>query len=229
MRWAIGYGWSTSWPCPCLSRSWGSALRSGVTSGSPGICGAKRAEDGRTVSPQAFLTLLAVTAVALLGAVGVVAVQPRLSASSTISGDPMFNSLNQRIADLQKVAVQTVSYKATWEKRGGKWVATDHGSYPAKDGAVANVVDRLAAMTKVEPKTNNPDWYQYIQVGEPTGTPASGSGIRITGSAANGDVLVDTIVGSTSSSIAASHSRGGTFVRNMGQPQSWLVEGTLMI
>jgi hypothetical protein len=40
-------------------------------------------------------------------------------------------------------------------------------------------------------------------------------------------VLVDTIVGSESSTIAASHGRGGTFVRNMGQPQSWLVEGTL--
>jgi hypothetical protein len=181
------------------------------------------------LSPHAFLVLLAVTAIALLGAVGVVAVQPRLSANDTIAGGPMFNTLNQRIADLQKVAVQTSDYKAIWEKRVGKWVATDHGSYPAKDGAVANVIDRLAAMTKVEPKTDNPGWYQYIHVEEPTGTPNSAGGVRITASAANGDLLVDTIVGSESSTIAASHSRGGTFVRNMGQPQSWLVEGTLMI
>jgi hypothetical protein len=54
-------------------------------------------------------------------------------------------------------------------------------------------------------------------------------GTRVTASAANGDVLLDTIVGSMSSSIAASHSRGGTFVRNMGQAQSWLVEGTSAI
>jgi hypothetical protein len=197
--------------------------------GSPGICGANRAEDGRTVSPQAFLVLLAVTAIAFLGAVGVVAVQPRLSATSTVTGDPMFNSLTQRIADLQKVAVQTARYKATWAKRDGKWVATDHADYPAKDGAVAIVVNALAAMTKVEPKTDNPDWYQYIQVAEPTGKADAVQGIRITASAANGDVLVDTIVGSMSSTIAASHSRGGTFVRNMGQSQSWLVEGTVAI
>jgi len=161
--------------------------------------------------------------------VGVVALQPKLSAKDTIAGGPMFNNLNQRIADLQKVAVQTSSYKATWEKRGGKWVATDHGSYPGKDGAVVSVVNALAAMTKVEPKTDNPAWYQYIQVAEPAGKAESTEGIRVTASAANGDVLVDTIVGSMSSTIAASHSRGGTFVRNMGQAQSWLVEGTVAI
>ena len=101
------------------------------------------------MSPQAFLALLAVTAVALLGAVGVVAVQPKLPATNTISGAPMFNRLSQRIADLQKVAVQTVSYKATWEKRDGKWVATEHGGYPSKDGAVATVINALVAMTKL--------------------------------------------------------------------------------
>jgi hypothetical protein len=181
------------------------------------------------VSPRAFLVLLAVTAIALLGAAGVVAVQPRLSATNTVSGDPMFNSLNQRIADLQKVAVQTSTYKAAWEKRDGKWVATDHGDYPAKDGAVATVVNALAAMTKVEAKTDNPDWYKYIQVREPAGKSDAEEGIRITAAAANGDVLVDTIVGSMSSTISASHSRGGTFVRNMGQAQSWLVEGTVAV
>jgi hypothetical protein len=181
------------------------------------------------LSPRAFLVLLAVTVVAFLGAVGVVAFQPRLSTNDTLAGGPMFNSLSQRIADVQKVAVQTAAYKVTWEKRGGTWIATDHGSYPAKDGAVADVVDRLAAMTRVEPKTDNPDWYQYIQVGEPPGKPDSPAGIRVTASAANGGGLVDTIVGSESATIAASHSRGGTFVRNVGQAQSWLVEGTLMI
>jgi hypothetical protein len=181
------------------------------------------------LSPQGFLILLAVTAVALLGAVGVVAIQPKSSAYDTIGGGPMFNSLSQRIADVQKVAVQTAAYKVTFEKRGGKWVATDHGSYPVKDGAVADVIDRLAAMTRVEPKTDNPDWYQYIQVGEPPGKPDSPAGIRVTAWATNGDGLVDTIVGGESSTIAASHSRGGTFVRNVGQAQSWLVEGTLML
>ena len=181
------------------------------------------------MSPRAFIALLALTAVALLGAIAVVVVQPRQTATAAISGDPMFTSLSQRIADLQKVAVQTASYKATWEKRNDKWVASDHGDYPAKDGAVATLVNALAAMTKVEPKTDNPNWYQYIQVAEPTGKSDPAVGTRVTASAANGDVLVDTIVGSMSSSIAASHSRGGTFVRNIGQAQSWLVEGTVAI
>jgi Domain of unknown function (DUF4340) len=181
------------------------------------------------LSPRAFIVLLALTAVALVGAVGVVAVQPRQTATDALSGDPMFNGLSQRIADLQKVAIQTATYKATWEKRDGKWVASDHGNFPAKDGSVATVVSALAAMTRVEPKTDNPDWYQYIQVADPTGKTDPAGGARVTGSAANGDVLIDTIVGSTSASIAASHSRGGTFVRDAGQAQSWLVEGTVAI
>ncbi len=181
------------------------------------------------MSPRAFLVLLVATAVALLGAVGVVAVQPRLSATEIIDGDPMFNTLNQRIADLRTITVQAPSYEAAVENRDGKWVATDHGDYPTKDGVVADLVKNLTAMTKVEPKTDNPDWYQYIQVADPAANPTSTDGVRITASAANGDVLVDTIIGSPSSSISAAHGRGGTFIRNIGQAQSWLVEGTLVV
>jgi hypothetical protein len=55
------------------------------------------------------------------------------------------------------------------------------------------------------------------------------AGTRVTASAANGDVLADTIVGSASSTISAAHGRGGTFVRNAAEPQSWLVEGSVAV
>jgi hypothetical protein len=149
--------------------------------------------------------------------------------------------LHQLIGDLQNVIIQPPAYPAAVEERDGSWIATDHGDYPAKEGVVAGIVSGLTAMTKVEPKTDNPDWYRYIQVADPAATPAGGTataestqppasaGTRVTSLAANGDVLADTIVGSVSTTISAAHGRGGTFVRNAGDPQSWLVEGTVGI
>jgi hypothetical protein len=179
------------------------------------------------LSLRAFIVLLVATAIALVGAI-VLAVEPNLSATQAVGGDPMFKALGDRVADVTKLVVQTPQYKASWEKRNGTWVATDHGDYPTKETLVADVISGLAAMTTVEPKTNDPAWYPYIMVGDPAATPPTG-GPHVTASAANGDVLADAIIGVPSESISASHGRGGSFVRREGEAQSWLVEGSTSV
>jgi hypothetical protein len=82
----------------------------------------------------------------------------------------------------------------------------------------------LSRMTKVEAKTAQPDWYQYVRVGDPGATPPTGVA-HVTVTSPDGAMLADAILGARSFSIAASHTRGGMFVREAGAAQSWLVEG----
>lgn len=175
------------------------------------------------MSPRGFVILLAVTLLAVLGAV-LLAVQPTLSGADPVSGELMFPALGQRLADAETVTVVTPQYVATWARRDGVWVSPERGDYPARASLVADLVVNLARLTRVEARTAKPDWYQYIRVGDPTAVPPTGVA-RVTVTSAAGDVLADGVLGARSFAIAASHGRGGSFARAAADAQSWLVEG----
>lgn len=179
------------------------------------------------MSPRGFVILLIVTLVALVGAI-VAAVQPTMSGTDSVAGAPMFPALGQSVPDASTVRVQTPQYTASWKWQDGVWVSPERGDYPARKGLVPELVSGLARMTKVEAKTSKPEWYQHIRVGDPAATPPTGVA-HLTVTSANGEVFADAILGARSFSIAASHARGGTFVRKADEAQSWLVEGTASV
>lgn len=175
------------------------------------------------MSPRGFVILLVVTVLAAIGAI-VMAVQPAASDTDAVAGDPMFPALGQKLADAGEISVTTPQYTITWKRQGDGWVSPERGDYPAHKGTVSDLVSSLAHMTKVEAKTAEPDWYQYIKVGDPGATPPTGIAHMVVKSA-DGQVLADVVLGARSYSIAASHARGGMFVRAPDDKQSWLVEG----
>lgn len=179
------------------------------------------------MSPRAFLILLVITAIAVVGAIAA-AVQPSLSEPESGGGDPMFPVLAQRAAEARRIVVETPDYSATWEFLDGLWVDAGRGNYPGRQSAVAELVTGLASLTRVEPKTANPEWYRYIRVGDPTAQPPTAVA-HITVSGVGGTVLADAILGTRSYSIPASHARGGSFAREANDGQSWLVEGSVSL
>jgi hypothetical protein len=179
------------------------------------------------VPPREFVILLVVSIIAVLGAI-VVAGLPTLRATDSVAGEQMFPQLSQHLADASKVMVLTPQYTISWELRDGIWVSPERGDYPARKGAVADLVVSLARMTKVETKTSKSDWYRYIRVGDPAATPPTGVA-HVTVKSADDDALAEAILGARSHNIAASHARGGTFVREPDEAQSWLVEGSASV
>jgi hypothetical protein len=180
------------------------------------------------VSPRGFVILLAITVVAVIGAI-LATVQPTVHATDVVAGEQMFPNLGQDVADAGEVSVLTPQYAITWKRRDdGTWVSPERGDYPARKDMVSNIVVSLARMTKLEAKTAIPDWYQYIRVGDPAATPPTGVA-RVTVKSAGDKPLADAILGARSYSIAASHTRGGMFVRQPDEAQSWLVEGTASV
>ncbi len=177
------------------------------------------------MSPRAFVSLIAAATLTLVAAIVLVVIEQVSARVQDAGGDPMFPDLVDRIDDLGQIVIETPRYRLVLEYRDNTWLAVALGDYPTDAEPVAEIIAALTAMTTVEPKTANSDWYDFIGVAGP-GAEQGAVGIRITASATDGDVLADAIFGFESISIGFSR-YGSTFVRRADEDQAWLVEGTI--
>jgi hypothetical protein len=95
------------------------------------------------------------------------------------------------------------------------WVLPDKGNYPASFEMVKQTLLGIAAMQTIEPKTDRPEWFHYVDLDPPP----QGDGINVTLSGDRGHVIASMIVGK-------SEPLGddlGLFVRRAGENQSYLV------
>lgn len=177
------------------------------------------------MSPRAFLALSAAAIAALVIAIALILVQPESGIDRPSAGELMFPTFADRVDDLARVELETANYDLALEQRGGSWVATSFGDYPVEADPLVQIITSLASMSKVEPKTSNPDWYNFIDVNDPE-DPESPESVHVTAIATDGDVLLDAYIGMRSASIGFSRF-GGTFVREVDDEQAWLVEGVI--
>jgi len=101
------------------------------------------------------------------------------------------------------------------------WVLPDKGNYPASFETVKQTLIGIAAMQTIEPKTDRPDWFHYVDLDPPP----QGAGINVTMSGDRGHVIASMIVGK-------SEPLGddlGIFVRRAGENQSYLVRSPVEI
>lgn len=95
------------------------------------------------------------------------------------------------------------------------WVLPAHDNYPASFDTVRRLLNGLAALDIVEPKTARPDWFGYINLVPPP----QGGGTLLTVRDGKGATLASLIFGKS-----ADAGSGGTkvFVRKADENQSWL-------
>jgi hypothetical protein len=100
------------------------------------------------------------------------------------------------------------------------WRVKEKGEYPADTGKLRELLLKLADAALVEPKTSNEQRYAELGVDDPAGSKEpKGTQVTIEGLSKP----VQMIIGTPSS-------RGdGTFVRRVGDKQSWLAKGDLSV
>lgn len=177
------------------------------------------------MSPRAFMIISAAAAIALIAAIVLLLVEQGTATPRSTGGDPMFPDLVAEIDDLGEVLIEGPRYSLRAALRDDRWVATNYGDYPINVDMFAEIVGSLLSMTKVEPKTANPELYQYIGVTD-VETDEAGETLRIRATSTGDEVLMDAIFGWPSASIGFTRV-GGTFVRPTESAQSWLVEGVI--
>jgi hypothetical protein len=144
---------------------------------------------------------------------------------ASVAGELMFPALAAEGSDLDRIEITAPGYRLALEYRDGAWVAPEHGDFPVDAAAAARLVTDFAGLRIWEAKTTRPDLYSRIGV-EDAGDGAPSERVRFVG--ADGAALADAIVG-LRSRLLAGFPRGGTFVRVPGDPQAWLVQGTVTV
>jgi len=125
----------------------------------------------------------------------------------------------------QATRIHVASKKGSFDvvfhpNRSGRspWVIAQKGDYPASFSEVNKTLLDLAGLKTIEPKTAQPEWFQYVDLD----APPKGNGTQITVTDEKGRTLASLIVGK-SEDIGDPGGATGLIVRRPNENQSWLV------
>jgi hypothetical protein len=175
------------------------------------------------MTARGFLSLLALTAIAVLGAIIVLVIEQSHVAVADRGGDLMFPQLAERMSDVTEVTVQARRYEMTLQRQGEQWVATDRGGYPVRAGPINQLLTAMAQVTEFEPRTDKPERYAELDVAGPEADP-DGEDMHFIAKTSDGTVVADAVVGAPSRSIG---NRSGTFIRRSDEAETWLAAGAV--
>jgi hypothetical protein len=175
------------------------------------------------MTARGFLTFVVVATVAVMIAAAMLVVEQSAANPRQAGGDPMFPELKNRLEELDRLVIAGPRYSLTLGLRDGQWVAADFGDYPVNAEPFLQIVSSMLEMTRVEPKTDNPDLYQYLSVTD-IADDETNTTLRIQAYLDDGTQVADALFGRESASIGFTRV-GGLFVRPTDSEQAWLVEG----
>ncbi len=178
------------------------------------------------MNPRSFLILAGLTAVAVVAAGGATLVQSRVGADVQLYDEPMFPRLVERANDAAKITYRTAMESAVIEFKDGAWRFTDRYGYPVATSNIRSVIAAVAALRKLEPKTDTPARYASLAVEDVTAELARSRELIV--EAADGTVLASVVLGRTSGTMTFDP-LGGMYVRVPGDARAWLVRGTVAL
>jgi hypothetical protein len=169
-------------------------------------------------------TLIGLAIAALVAIIAAIAInhanQPRSEADEAAS-TYLAPQLRGHVDDVSKVIVTGADNKtvATLERGAKGWGVVEKGGYAVDTGKLRDLMLKLSDAKLVEQKTAMKDKYALLGVEDVSDKDAKGVQVELDGLAKP----LKWIIGS-----AGPHD-GGTFVRRVGDAQSWLASGSLVV
>jgi hypothetical protein len=169
---------------------------------------------------QKTLIGLAVAAVLAIVAAVVLNHSNRPQSDTIESSVPLLHALRYHVNDVSKLVVTGAGNKvvATLERGKDGWTLAEKGGYGADTGKLRAFLLKLADAKKLEQKTANKDRYALLGVEDVAANDAKGLQVELDGLAQP----IRLVVGNADA-------RGGTYVRLVGDAQSWLASGALTL
>ena len=165
-----------------------------------------------------------VLGVVTLVAVGAVLFVERGSDTAQPGGEIVFPALLEQLNGVARVRVTGSEGTFALVRDGDAWVVDEKERYPADPDRVHKLLLGAAGMTRVEPKTSNPERYPKLWLEDPTGEDARS--VRLVLEDASGAVLASWVLGDRRPSKSDA-SRTELYIRVADDPQAWLVEGSV--
>ena len=172
------------------------------------------------MTPKSLIGLAVVTAAAVVAAV-VVAGGTAADSAVADRGRALLPDLVKTSASVESLAVTVGKDTTTLTRDGDRFV--DASGYPAKIDAVRKLVSSLATLTIDEDKTDKPDRYVDLGLADPAA--GEGASTKVALLDKEGKTLAVVYAGTKDYTVGGS--RGGQYVRLDGNPQSYLVRGSL--
>lgn len=178
------------------------------------------------MTPRYFLALAGATVIGVAGAVIAVVQETRTAGGAEEVDQLMFPALVERANDVTTVRFRSADAEATITFDGESWIFVERNGYPVPTANVRSVVSGIASLRRFEPKTDDPGKYARLGV-EDIGTPEATSREVIL-ETAGGAELAAVILGRISNTMAFDP-LGGLYVREPGDPRTWLVRGAVAL
>jgi len=169
-----------------------------------------------------YLVVLAVLALACVGATAVVLHTNAPIIASDHRGEPVLPALAAKANEISGLVVRQGADTLSIERRDARFVTADSG-FPIKTDAVRDLVASSIELTFEEARTSDPARYGDLGIADPG---AADGGKEIILRADGGDVA-DFVVGNHDTTVGGPV--GGVFVRLKGQPQTWLARGNIRL
>ena len=139
-------------------------------------------------------------------------------------GETVFPALLDRVNSVVRVRVTGNEGPFTLARDGDRWVVEEKERYAADPDRVHKLILGAAGMTRVEPKTGNPELYPKLWLEDPSGEDAKS--VRFALEDASGAELASWVLGDRRPSKSDA-SRTELYIRVAGDPMAWLVEGSV--
>jgi len=166
----------------------------------------------------------AVTALAVILAI-VAVVQQARSLAPKFEQRPFFPGLADRVSQLSEITVTSKSGSFHLRLAQGRWVIPERNSFPADAAQVHAAALGLADLTVLEPKTQRPDWLNYVGLSAPD---KGGDAVDVKLSDSAGKSMGELLIGHTAGA-ADELGRSTLYVRRPDETQSWLARGSLAL
>jgi hypothetical protein len=173
------------------------------------------------MNPKHLTTLAAVAAVSIAATAWVLHTSTPTVASDR-RGENVVPSLLAKANDITSLSIRDGADTFVIERRDNRFVAADSG-YPVKTDAVGDVIASSAGLTFQEARTSDPGRYGDLGLADPG---AKDAGKEITFRTASGE-LASFLVGNSDTTVGGPS--GGVFIRLKGQPQTFLVRGSVRL
>lgn len=169
---------------------------------------------------KALLILIVLTVAVAVAAI----VAQRDTSTVKGAGEPLFPALLQNINDITTVVGVGRGETFTLVRDGNQWVVDEKHRFPADQDDARQLIIGTARLTRIEPKTSNPDLYARIGLDDIHAE--DGNAVRYAFKNAAGDALAEIIIGNSRLGRADPQAEE-YFVREPAMAQTWLVQGNL--
>lgn len=173
------------------------------------------------IKPQHFAALAIATALSSVMAAGLYASSSQ-RAPGRVEGALLLPDLPKQINSIGSVEVGQGTKKLTLERAGDKWKLKERDGYPVNVEKARGLIVTLAKMELIDPKTASKDKHALLELEDPSGKDAKSKLVRLRDE--KGRPLAEVVLGKSRYDAFGS-GRGGTYVRRLGDAQTWLATG----